>query len=82
MPDKLKVQINGKEISIAEGTSVAAAILNDNVAALRRSVDGNPRGPVCGMGICYECRVTINGVTHQRSCMIACSDGMEIHTDA
>jgi len=66
---------------VDEGTTVAAAVLAANEYTFRRSVTGEPRGPLCGMGICFECRVTINGITHQRSCNLLVSDGMEITTD-
>jgi len=52
------------------------------VSAFRRSVTGEPRGPLCGMGICFECRVTIDGVPHSRSCQTPCADGMEVRTHA
>jgi sarcosine oxidase subunit alpha len=48
---------------------------------VRRSVQGEPRGPLCGMGICFECRATINGQRHCRSCATVCEDGMDIRTD-
>ncbi|HEY4962870.1 MAG TPA: 2Fe-2S iron-sulfur cluster-binding protein [Terriglobales bacterium] len=47
----------------------------------RRSVSGEPRGALCGMGICFECRVSINGRPHCRSCQILCEPGMEVNTD-
>lgn len=66
---------------VDEGTTVAAAILATNESAFRRSVSGEPRGPLCGMGICFECRVTINGIAHQRSCNILVREGLEVTTD-
>ena len=77
----MNIKINGETCNVVEGTSVAAAILNHGTSKFRRSVDSEPRGPVCGMGICYECRATIDGVTHQRSCMVLCRAGMEVETD-
>jgi hypothetical protein len=35
---------------------------------------------LCGMGICYECRVTISDVAHQRACMVVVEPGMRIDT--
>ena len=64
----------------SEGVSLAAALLNAGVWDLRRSVDGAPRGPLCGMGICYECRVTIDGVPHRRACLVPAADGMIVVT--
>ena len=77
----ITLTINNKSISIDEGATVAAAILAAGVDQFRRSVDGNPRGPLCGMGICFECRVSVNGVKHQKSCTLLVHDGMEIKTD-
>ena len=69
-----------KELEL-EAQGYIAAIQRSGRSAFRRSVTGEPRGPVCGMGICYECRVTVNGVANQRSCLLLCEPGMEIHTD-
>jgi len=77
----VRVLINGQPAEVPLGTSVAAAILNAGIQRFRRSVNGGPRGPICAMGICFECRVTIDGVTHQRACMELCRDGMEVTTD-
>jgi aerobic-type carbon monoxide dehydrogenase small subunit (CoxS/CutS family) len=79
MPD-LCLTVNGVEVSVKQGTTVAAAILIAGETAFRRSVSGEPRGPLCGMGICYECRVSINGEAHARSCQIPCRAGMRVVT--
>ena len=42
---------------------------------------GQPRGIFCGMGVCYDCLVTIDGVPNQRACMTQVKDGMEIRVD-
>ena len=39
------------------------------------------RGAVCGMGVCYECQVTINGVPGQRACMTEVEKAMAVVTD-
>ena len=81
MPDQVKVTIDGETVPVAAGTSVAAAILNAGGTGFRISAGGEIRGPACGMGICYECRVTIDGRPHQRSCMLLCAEGMVVETD-
>lgn len=77
----ITLQIDNREISVAEGSSVATAIFASDANMFRRSVSGEPRFPVCGMGICFECRVTIDGVKHQKSCQISVEKGMIIETD-
>ena len=76
----LSVTVNGKAISVPQGAMIAAAVLRAGETAFRLSRNGEPRGPLCGMGICYECRVTVNGVRHVRSCQVPCESGMEITT--
>ena len=78
---QLQVVIDGETIGVAPGTTVAAALLNSGGWKVRRSVTGEARGPLCAMGVCYECRVTIDGVLHERSCMVLCREGMTITTD-
>ena len=78
----LELRIDGEPVRVAAGTTVAGAISQSNIAAFRRSVSGEARGPLCGMGICFECRVTIDGVPHCRACMTLCRSGMEVRTDA
>lgn len=79
---QVAIHINDVTVEVAEGTTVAAAILIAQVSAFRRSVKGERRGPLCGMGICYECRVAIDGEAHQKSCQILCQPGMKVVTDA
>ena len=81
MLDTITVSVNGRPLTVPAGSMVSAAVAISGVASFRRSVTGEPRGPLCGMGICFECRVTINGEAHSRSCQIACQSGMEVRTD-
>jgi aerobic-type carbon monoxide dehydrogenase small subunit (CoxS/CutS family) len=76
----ITLTINNAMVTVDEGSTVAAAILNSAGTVFRTSVGGDARGPVCGMGICFECRVTIDGVRHQRSCNVIAVDGMEVVT--
>ncbi len=78
---RLSISIDGRTVEVERGTSVAAALWNAGVSRFRRSVGGAARGPICAMGICYECRVTIDGERYRRACMELCSEGMEITTD-
>jgi len=77
----IRVTINNTAVEVADGTTVAAAILNLGLPTFRQSVSGDARGPLCGMGTCFECRVTINGVRHQRSCTRLAEEGMVVVTD-
>jgi len=81
MLETVTVVVNGVSVTMPAGSMVSAAILKSGVNGFRRSVTGELRGPLCGMGICFECRVTIDGEAHCRSCQTVCQDGMDVRTD-
>lgn len=81
MTEEIQLRVNGKTVSVPDGTIVAAAIALAGRTKFRTSVSGGPRGPLCGMGVCMECRVTINGQAQCRSCQTLCEPGMEVRTD-
>ena len=78
----VSIRVDGRDARVPAGITVAAALLDAHVVAFRRSSGGEPRGPLCGMGTCYECRVTINGVAHRRACLAPVVDGMAIETSS
>lgn len=81
MPKEVTLTINGVAVRVIEGATVAAAIMQAGFAGFRKSVSGEMRAPLCGMGICFECRVIIDGQAHARSCQIVCRDHMQVRTD-
>lgn len=81
MSERVTISVNGQPVSVPAGTIVAAAVAAAGVTRFRASVAGQPRGPLCGMGVCFECRVTIDGQPHCRSCLTICEAGMEVRTD-
>ena len=81
MLETVTLVVNGVSVTMPAGSMVSAAILKSGVHGFRRSVTGELRGPLCGMGICFECRVTIDGEAHSRSCQTVCKNGMDVRTD-
>lgn len=83
MSETVTLEVDGRSVSVAAGSSVAAAVAlatGDAGVVTRRSVGGALRGPLCGMGVCQECRVTIDGVPHRLACQTVCAAGMEVVT--
>ena len=80
MLSQVKLTVNGASVSAPSGATVAVAVAIAGQPC-RKSVTGEPRGALCGMGICFECRVTIDRRTHSRSCQILCEPGMEVSTN-
>ena len=82
-PKNITIKINGKETSACQGDTVLASLVACGHKILKKSRKLNEnRGPLCGMGVCYECRISINGDPNQRACMAEVEDGMVILTDA
>ena len=80
MPDSIKLQVNGQPVAVPAGSMASTAVAAAGETIFRRSVTGENRAPLCGMGICFECRVTINGQAHSRSCQIPVADGLSVVT--
>jgi aerobic-type carbon monoxide dehydrogenase small subunit (CoxS/CutS family) len=81
MNAQVKLSVNGLPVEVPAGASVAAAIAQVTMQ-FRRSVSHDRRAPLCGMGVCFECRVQVDGVAHVRACMTAAMEGMQVTTDA
>lgn len=78
--ESITIHVNGAPVTVPSGATVAAAVYASGASRFRRSVTGEPRGPLCGMGICFECRVTIDGARGRRACLERVSPGMRVTT--
>lgn len=76
----VRIEVDGVAVEVPAGTSVAAAVAQV-ASRFRRSRSGQPRAPLCGMGVCFECRVRIDGVEHRRSCLVPAREGMRVVCD-
>jgi predicted molibdopterin-dependent oxidoreductase YjgC len=83
MTGAIRVTVDGRAMDVRAGTLVAAAVeLAAPARGARVSPGGERRLPLCGMGVCGECRVTVDGRAHRLGCQTLCAAGMEILTDA
>ncbi|HEY2797165.1 MAG TPA: FAD-dependent oxidoreductase [Thermoanaerobaculia bacterium] len=82
MPETIAFTCDGRAVSAPAGITLAAALegVGGGRAPLRRSVIGEPRGVLCAMGVCYECRVTVDGRPHRRACLEIVREGMDVRT--
>ena len=82
MSGAVVVMVDGRELAVAAGTLVAAALEIARPAyGARVSAGGMRRQAFCGMGVCGECRVTVDGRAHRLGCQLVCATGMEITSD-
>jgi predicted molibdopterin-dependent oxidoreductase YjgC len=88
MNPQLKLAIDGTPITARPGQTVGAALTDAGIRSWRSTrVAGKPRGLFCGIGVCFDCLLTVNGVPNQRACLVPAQDGMclesggEVHHD-
>jgi aerobic-type carbon monoxide dehydrogenase small subunit (CoxS/CutS family) len=77
----IEFTFDGEKIVAITGQSVAAALLAANQRTLRKTrFNDNERGVFCGIGVCFDCLVVIDGITNQRACLIEAKPGMKVQT--
>ena len=77
----IEFTFNGEKIDAITGQSVAAALLAANQRTLRKTrFNNNDRGVFCGIGVCFDCLVVIDGIANQRACLIEAKPGMRVQT--
>ena len=77
----IQITVDGKSIEAFEGETIAAVLLAQGIQVFRNSQKNKePRGIYCGMGICYECLVTVDGVHAVRACVTPVVEGMQVST--
>lgn len=76
------VTVDGAPVRAHLGESVAAVLLAEGSPATRRTAGGASRGVFCGMGVCFDCLVVLDGRPNVRACMSWVREGMDIrHQD-
>ena len=78
MPSEFQFSFEGRPVTARDGQSVAAALLAAGERCLRIDEAGNPKGAVCGIGVCWECRCSIDGIADMRACMTPAQPGMVV----
>jgi sarcosine oxidase subunit alpha len=81
---RVTIRVNGRPVAAYRGETLFAALLAAGIRTLRHSSKDpttTGRGGFCGMGVCQECRVTVDGMPDTRACMTAVREGMEVVTD-
>jgi len=74
------IAVDGRPLDVFEGEILAAALWTNGYISLGHNPSsGSHRGMYCGIGHCYECRVTVDGEEDVRSCLIRVQEGMQVH---
>ena len=81
--EALTIHVDGRPVQAYAGETVATVLVAMGYRRFRLTEkDGRPRGIFCGMGICFDCLVTIDGVPNARACMTPVEAGMRVTTAA
>nr|WP_315431114.1 (2Fe-2S)-binding protein [uncultured Albidiferax sp.] len=73
------LQIQGRTVQARQGDTLAMALLNADVVPFRQTaVSGQPRAPLCLMGVCFDCLVEVDGQQNVQSCMVEVREGMQV----
>jgi len=80
MPDSV-IRFDGREVPFREGQTVGAALMSGGISSWRTTRrGGEPRGLFCGIGVCFDCLVTVDGQRDQRACLVAAREGQDVRT--
>jgi D-hydroxyproline dehydrogenase subunit gamma len=75
---RVDLSLDGRPVRAYEGETVAALLLAEGHSATRTTPGGSPRGVFCGMGVCFDCLVVVDGVPNTRACVTWVRDGMRV----
>jgi predicted molibdopterin-dependent oxidoreductase YjgC len=72
--------VDGAPLPAFVGETIAGALLASGGRAWRHTRHGQPRGMFCGIGVCFDCLVTVNGTPKVRACLTPVAEGMTVQT--
>jgi predicted molibdopterin-dependent oxidoreductase YjgC len=78
----ISITVDGVALPAHEGETIAGALLASGRRAWRHTRHGQPRGLFCGIGLCFDCLVRVNGTSDVRACLTSVAAGMVVETGA
>ena len=78
--NKFQIQLDGVHLPAVQGQTIAEVLLANQELIFRKTPKNIPRGPFCGMGVCYECRMNVDGVPNVRTCTTEATPGCSVET--
>jgi len=72
---------DGHPITFEPDQTVGAALFSAGLTSLRTTRRrGKPRGMFCGIGVCFDCLVVVDGTPSQRACLVPAASGLDVRT--
>jgi hypothetical protein len=73
------VRFGDRSVPFRDGQTVGAALVAAGIRSWRTTrVQGRPRGLFCGIGICFDCLISIDGTPNQRACLALARPGLQV----
>lgn len=67
--DRFEIDVDGDKLIAYQGETIAAALVAAGKMTLRRTTKkGESRGMYCGIGVCHDCRMVVDGKPNTRVC--------------
>lgn len=80
--ETVTIEIDNEVHNVPKGYTLATAITSIKGMNYRKTRYGDPRGPVCHMGVCFECSVFLEREGNIRACMRQAENGMVVYTNS
>ena len=81
MSDEVEFTFEGRAVRAVRGQTIAAVLMQRGELAWRTTrFGGRPRGIYCGMGVCFDCLITLNGEPNVRACLIDVEPGDDVRS--
>jgi len=78
---KIEIIVDGEPVIAYEGETIGAALLAAGKRTLRyTNKKDHPRGLYCGIGLCQECRMVVNGISNTQVCQTLSTPGCQVET--
>jgi len=76
-----EIRFGGRAVPFREGQTIGAALMACGTASWRTTRrGGEPRGLFCGIGVCFDCLVTVDGERDQRACLVRACEGQDVRS--
>jgi hypothetical protein len=80
-PSQFEISFDGRPVACRDGWTVGAALTAAGIRSWRTTRLGKrPRGLFCGIGICFDCLVSVNGQPSLRACLVLAQPGDDVRT--
>ena len=75
--EQIEFYLDGQPLKAFKGETIAAALMASG-HMVARTIDSQPLGVYCNIGVCHSCLMTVNGVKSVRTCRAQVTEGCKV----